>query len=173
MQNPVCETVKLWTPQPKPHQSLPKSPSQNHRTTETVKLWGLRKPRKISALQNSVFCRTRRFAANVPILAKNVPEKHRKGRFWGANIPHLYHRARTTRRTALSIDPCGQTKSGARCAPLVPDPRPVFQYSRKSTSMVMGTGTAVLPSFIAGLNLYWRIASIAFSSSPMPSARAT
>jgi hypothetical protein len=47
------------------------------------------------------------------------------------------------------------------------------QYSRKLTSTVIITGTGVLPSFIAGLNLYLRTASSAFSSSPMPSARTT
>ena len=44
---------------------------------------------------------------------------------------------------------------------------------RKLTSTVIITGTGVLPSFIAGLNLYFLTASIAFSSSPMPSARTT
>ena len=35
------------------------------------------------------------------------------------------------------------------------------------------TATGVLPSFMAGLNLYLRTASMAFSSRPMPSARTT
>ncbi len=48
-----------------------------------------------------------------------------------------------------------------------------FQYSLKFTSIVILTGTGVLPSFIAGLNLYLRTASSAFSSKPMPSARIT
>src|ERR1700722_7452435 len=47
-----------------------------------------------------------------------------------------------------------------------------FQYSRKSTSTVIQTGTG-FPSFFAGLNLYLRTASSAFSSSPMPSDRVT
>src|SRR5579863_7294192 len=47
------------------------------------------------------------------------------------------------------------------------------QYSRKLTSTVIITGTGVRPSFIAGLNLYLRTASRAFSSRPMPSVRIT
>src|ERR1035438_3015575 len=48
-----------------------------------------------------------------------------------------------------------------------------LQYRRKFSSTLIITATGVLPSFIAGLNLYWRTASKAFSSSPMPSERIT
>ena len=94
-------------------------------------------------------------------------------------IPPELEQRRLPHRSALmpsnkpmNVAHTSKQKGRSAARPALAESSLILQYKRKLTSTEIITGTGVLP-FIAGLNLYLRTASKAFSSRPIPSARTT